>query len=149
MSGGTWPAAGPPEFERLPRREEPGRGELRRFGATLAGGFGAVAALLLWRGHGGPAAVPALLAALLLAQVLAEPARLATLRRRWTAGARALSRATNGLLLGLLFYLMATPMGTVARWLGWDPLDRNPRAGDTYWKGREPRDDAERYHRPY
>lgn len=149
MSDGTWPVAGPPEMERLPRREEPGRGDLRRFGATVAAGFGALAALLVWRGHGGPAAVPALASALLLAEVVAEPDRLAALRRRWMAGARALSRVTNGLLLGLLFYLMATPMGIVARWLGWDPLGRNPRPGDTYWKGRERRDDPQRYHRPY
>lgn len=151
----TWPVSGPPTMRRLPAGGDGGRGELRSFGITLAGGFAAVGALLLWRGHQGGAAVPALLAGVLLTAALAEPGRLAALRRRWMSGGAAISCVTNGILLTTVFYLMASPMGVVARWLGWDPLGRNPPPGDTYWKGRE-REDADareragdRYLRPY
>lgn len=151
----TWPVSGPPTMRRLTAGEDGGRRGLRSFGITLAGGFAVVGALLLWRGHQAVAAVPALLAATLLAAALAEPGRLAALRRRWMSGGAALSRVTNGILLTTVFYLVASPMGVVARWFGWDPLGRNARPGDSYWKGRE-REDAEareragdRYLRPY
>lgn len=147
---GTWPVAGPAEVRRLPPPEEVGRSELRSFGWTLAAGFGFVAAVLLWRGHEGPAAVPALAAAVLVAAALAEPERLSGLRRRWMGAAGSLSRVTNGILLTAVFYLVASPMGLVARWLGWDPMDRNPPSGEgTCWKERDEPGDGERYHRPY
>lgn len=152
---GTWPVAGAPERCRLPAGEDGGRSELRSFGITLAGGFVAVGAVLLWRGHQGVAAVPALLAGILLAAALAEPGRLGPLRRRWMAGGAAIAHVTNGILLATIFYLVASPMGVLARWLGWDPLDRNPRSRDSYWKGREREDAAaregagDRYLRPY
>lgn len=151
----TWPVAGPPTIRRLPPGEVVGRRDLRSFGATLAAGFAVVAGILLWRGHQAPAAVPALLAGVLLAASLAQPRRLAAFHRRWMSAAVAISRVTNGVLLAAVFYLVASPMGVVARWLGWDPLGRNPPSGETYWKGREredetrPERDVDRYTRPY
>lgn len=153
----TWPVAGPPAERRLPADGGIGRRELRSFGGTLAGGFAVLGAVLLWRGHQGAAAVPALLAGVLLAVSLAEPGRLAGLRHRWMNAARKISRVTNGILLAVVFFLVASPMGVVARWLGWDPLGRNPRSGEgTFWKRRERRDadgreqsGGDRYLRPY
>lgn len=126
----------------------PGPGELRRFGFTLAGAFLALGALFLWweRAPG-----PYLLAvgAALAALAGAVPRWLAPVHRGWMALADVLARAANRVVLSLVFYLVITPAGLVARLAGWDPLGRRPTDDDSYWERREEDGGGERPHRPY
>lgn len=50
-----------------------------------------------------------------------------------------MSRITNPILMGVLFYAVFTPMGVVIRLLGKDLLDLHPDPNaTTYWKSRNP-----------
>lgn len=54
------------------------------------------------------------------------------------------------LLLGMIFYLLVTPLGWVLRAFGHDPLQRNfQRESATYWEPHEPTRDARRYFKQY
>jgi hypothetical protein len=69
----------------------------------------------------------------------AKPSVLAPLNRLWTKFGLLLHRIINPVVLGILFYLMVTPIGVVRRLLGKDGLDRQlePKK-DSYWVTREP-----------
>jgi hypothetical protein len=54
----------------------------------------------------------------------------------------------SAVLLGAIYYLVFTPIGLLARLLGYDPMARrfDPQAR-SYWIARRPRGDLERYFR--
>ena len=67
------------------------------------------------------------------------PALLAPLNRLWTRFGLLLHRIVSPLVLGIMFFLVITPMGLVMRVLGKDPLRlrRDPDT-PTYWIERTP-----------
>lgn len=79
------------------------------------------------------------IAALFLLTALARPTLLAPLNRVWMRFGLLLSRMTNPIIMGLLFYVAVTPTALVMRLAGKDPLHRrwNPQA-KSYWIMREP-----------
>ncbi len=119
---------------------------LRRFGLLV----GAVLlALGLWLGRraGHPPApgavdVPAMAAAFgagLLAVALLAPARLRFVYRLWMALALTLGWFTSRLLLVVIFTLVVTPIGLVARLSGKRFLELEPdRGAASYWTRRDP-----------
>ena len=123
----------------IPARLSPG--ELRRFGLTLAVPLSLLAGWGAWRGH---ALAPALLGALALVMggvALLAAGRLAPVHTVWMRGAEALGWINTRLLLGLVYYIVMTPIGVLMRLLGRDPLDRQLADRASYWKNREPRSD--------
>ena len=122
------------------------RAHLRKFGLVVGGVFVLLAAWSWWRGH---AVAPLLLTTigtpLLLGGALA-PQLLAPLERAWMAFAHVLGRINTQLILGLLYYLLFTPIGWLRR-LGKDPLDRRMgEAKSSHWVRRgKQQTDAERY----
>jgi hypothetical protein len=69
----------------------------------------------------------------------AKASVLAPLNRLWTKFGLLLHRIVNPVVLGILFYLMVTPIGVVRRLLGKDGLDRQfEPEKDSYWVTREP-----------
>ncbi len=110
----------------------------RSFGLVFAGVCALLGSLRLVQGR--PSAwlwfVPALgfgLAALLV------PAWLAPLNRLWTRFGLLLGRVTQPIVLGLLFFVVVTPIGLVMRLSGNDPLRLKWRHDETsYWLRREP-----------
>ena len=113
------------------------RAHLRKFGLLVGGVFVLLAAWSWWRGHG---VAPLLLATigtpLLLGGALA-PQLLAPLERAWMALAHVHGRINTQLILGLLYYLLFTPIGWLRR-LGKDPLDRRMgEAKSSHWVRRD------------
>ncbi len=49
-----------------------------------------------------------------------------------------LSRIVNPVVIGLLFFLVLTPMGFLLRLFGKDPLKLKPDSGPSYWILRNP-----------
>lgn len=98
---------------------------LRRFGLTLAVAFGLVAAWL-WRGRPASAIGIGLgaLAATLLTLALVAPRLLAGPERAWMAIAHAISRVTTPIILGIIYFLVITPIGLLRRLLGHGTLGR-------------------------
>jgi hypothetical protein len=116
----------------------------RRFGLTVGIAFVLMAALLAWRAHSRSAAIAAVAGvALLLAAVIA-PTRLGPVERGWMRLALALSSVTTPIILGLVYYVVVTPIGVVRRTIGRNPLRHAP-APDSRWFARDtPRGDLER-----
>jgi hypothetical protein len=100
-----------------------------------------VAAIGAWRGH---TILPVLvggLAVTLAGLGLAAPRGLRPVHRVWMKLADALAWFNTRLLLGLVYYLVMTPIGLLMRLLGRDPLDRRLHDRASYWIARTPQAD--------
>lgn len=120
---------------RIPARLTPG--DLRRFGLAVGGAFGVLALLLRWRGSDLAPVVLGSIALALVAGGLVAPRALGPVQRAWMRLALLLSRFTTPIVMGVLFFLVITPMGLLLRLLGRNPLVRRG-GGDTYWIDRAP-----------
>jgi hypothetical protein len=68
-----------------------------------------------------------------------RPSLLVLPNRLWTRLGILLGRIVSPIALGILFYLVFAPFGTVMRLLGKDPLRlRRDPAASSYWIAREP-----------
>lgn len=130
------PAGGHHEFH--DRHEAPEGSSDRGFGYVFAGFFALLAAWSLWRGGQAWMWLGALSTGFLLVALL-RPALLAPLNKLWMRFGLLLARIVNPVVLGLLFFVVFTPIGLLARLLGKDflRLKRDPRAA-SYWIVREP-----------
>ena len=114
--------------------------QLQRFGLTVGG---LCLLIALWpaivRGDGPRWWASAIAAGLLVAAALA-PARLTWPYRGWTAVGDLLGWINTRIILGLVFYLVVTPIGLFRRCLGKDPMGRkwNPKL-ESYRVTRTPR----------
>lgn len=110
----------------------------RSFGFVFAAVFGVIAAWPLL--HGGSLrvwAVPVSIGFALVA--LVRPALLAVPNRLWLQFGLLLGKIVSPIALGLLFYGVLTPLGTVMRLAGKDPLRlKRDAAAASYWIPREP-----------
>ena len=109
---------------------------LRSFALTVGAAFLALGALLLLRGRVA-APVPLALGALLIAAGIAAPSRLGPLHRAWMALALAISSVTTPLMMGIIYFLILTPLGVAMRLAGRRTL-RRPRAAASFWVDRPP-----------
>jgi len=67
------------------------------------------------------------------------PAVLAPLNRVWTRFGLLLHRVVSPVVLGVMFFVVLTPMGLIMRALGKDPLRlRMDRNAGSYWIDRRP-----------
>ena len=121
-------------------------GPLRRFG-LLVGAVLVAGGLWLWQRAGlhvppGTVPLPALVAAFgaaLAAIALVVPRRLRILYRRWMTLAFTLGWFTSRLLLVVIFALVVTPVGLLARLVGKRFIESGPdRGAATYWARRDP-----------
>ncbi|MGH7874346.1 MAG: SxtJ family membrane protein [Candidatus Binatia bacterium] len=116
------------------------RKQLRSFGLTVGGIFALIA---LW-----PVAVRAedprwwalVLALCLVLPAAMFPRSLVWPYRAWMALGFVLGWINTRIILGVLFFLVVTPIGAVRRWLGKDPMGRKLRPDlDSYRIARQPR----------
>jgi hypothetical protein len=107
---------------------------LRSFALTVGGAFAALGVLLHLRGRAAWWVFLALGAALVLAGLVA-PARLGPLHRAWMRLALAISRVTTPIFMGVVYFLILTPLGVAMRLLGRHPLARE-RSASTFWVSR-------------
>jgi hypothetical protein len=123
---------------RVPAGLTPAEG--RKFGLTLAIAFGVLAGISAWRGHGiAPYVLGSLAAAFGLAGLLI-PGRLGPVFRGWMRFGLLLSKVTTPILLGVVYFLVITPIGFLLRLLGKNPL-RHRLGGEgegSYWVRRSP-----------
>ena len=130
----------------------PTRAQLRWFAALVFPLFwGWVAFLIHQRAH-----LPRVAWAVAAAAVAISVAGLASpafMRRVWIAmmvGLSPIGWVMSHLILGVIYYLVVTPVGLLLRIAGRDPLHRRfDRDATTYWIDRGERPDLERYFRQY
>jgi hypothetical protein len=133
------------------------RTELRKFGLLVGGIFAAWAGYTAWRrgiglavyAAGGGGAILLLLGAM-------APRLLGPLYIVWMRLAGVLGWINTRVLLGLMFFLVVTPIAFIGRVFGRDALDRRKRQkgardgpGASYWREHEDRADPERYKRQF
>jgi hypothetical protein len=111
-----------------------GRRELQRFGITMSIVLGLIGGLFLWREKGYYSYFLMLSTAFLLLG-LTVPILLKPIHKVWMTLAVLLGWLMTRVILGVLFYLVVTPIGLLLRLLGKDVLDlkSNRNAVDSYW----------------
>ena len=125
------------------------RAGLRQFGLTAGAALAVVVGALLpwivsWQSY---PRWPWYAGALLVLWALLAPATLRGLYRGWMRVAHVLGRITTPLLMGVVFFLVLTPVALVMRLAGRDPMRRALQPGaDSYRQDSSPteRRDLER-----
>jgi hypothetical protein len=77
----------------------------------------------------------------LVIAALVVPARLGPIQRAWMGLAAAMSRITTPVFMGVVYFVVVTPIGLLRRLAGKNSLLR-PRTAKSFWVSRA--DDAER-----
>ena len=107
----------------------------KEFGLIVGGVFVLLGGWWLYRGKFTTAAHGALpLGVLLILLALLWPRALKWPNKAWMLLAEGLSFVTTRIILGLVFFLVITPIGVVKRLSGWDPLSRRSGQSASYWK---------------
>ena len=107
----------------------------REFGLIVGGVFVLLSCWWLYRGKFLSAAQVTLpLGALLVLLGLVFPKALVFPNKGWMMLAQGLSFVSTRIILGLVFFLIITPIGFVKRLSGWDPLNRRAGQSLSYWK---------------
>jgi len=107
----------------------------REFGLVVGGVFVLLGGWWLYRGKFATVAPVLLtLGTLLILFGLLWPRALVWPNRAWMFLAEILSWVTTRIILGLVFFLVVTPIGVVKRLMGWDPLGRRGARGASYWQ---------------
>ncbi len=107
----------------------------RTFGLVMSGLL-AVVGIWLFLGQHDFSSLFFLLAGVLLLITWGAPRLLDSPARLWEVLGKKLEVMNNYLVLGLLFFLLLTPIAFVARRLGYDPLKLSQKAGKSYWQKR-------------
>ena len=108
--------------------------ELRQFGLLVGGAFGVIAALMFWRHRPTAVVVPfAVLAASLVLAGATVPARLARVHAWWMGLALLLSKITTPIFMGVVYFIVLTPIGLLKGVFGGN---RVTRSSDTGWRAR-------------
>ena len=107
----------------------------RDFGLLVGGVFLAVGGWWLYRGRF-PAVASALfiLGATLALLGAVRPKALVVPNRLWMGMAEAMGFVTTRVILGIVFFLLVTPIGLIRRLSGGDPLGRRATRTESYWK---------------
>jgi hypothetical protein len=119
--------------------------EGRKFALTLAAAFGVLAGIAWWRGGARAPVVLGTLAALFLLGGVLAPTRLGPVQRAWMGMARAISKVTTPIFMGVVYFLVITPAGLIRRMFGGNAL-RMAQGKSSGWVDRRtsPRGDLTR-----
>ncbi|HJU74825.1 MAG TPA: SxtJ family membrane protein [Gemmatimonadaceae bacterium] len=107
----------------------------RRFGVTVGTAFLVFAGIAAWRGHPLALRILASLGGVLVVAGLLAPRALLPVERRWMQLAHLISRVTTPIIMGVLFFVVITPMGVLRRAFGRHGLPRY-RSGESAWRDR-------------
>lgn len=98
--------------------------------------FGVLAGVMVWRHREVATIVCATLGATLILGGLVAPRALLPVERAWMGLAHAISKVTTPLAMGIVYYIVLTPIGLAMRGMGRNPLVRREEDGG-YWVKHE------------
>lgn len=110
--------------------------ELRKFAFTVGVALIVIAAISLLRGHTAAPPVLLILGGMLLLAGLLIPSRLGPLYRVWMGLGELLSKLTTPLFMGIVYFLVLTPIGLLKRAFGSSAVLGSTRT--SYWVERGP-----------
>lgn len=112
--------------------------ELRKFAVTVGVVLGLVGALFLWKGKGAGLVLLVISSSLLFFGLIA-PSILLPAHKLWMSIAVVMGWIMTRVILVILFYLILTPLGFLARLFGKDFLSqKKDKNADSYWVVRKP-----------
>jgi hypothetical protein len=125
-----------------PARLTPREG--RKFALTLAVAFGVLAGVARWQASPRATLVFGALAGAFALGGLLVPGKLGPVYRAWMGFALVLSKITTPIFMGVVYFLVITPIAVIRRALGGNPLRAH--RGATGWVDRQqsPRGDLTR-----
>ncbi|MBX3173923.1 MAG: hypothetical protein KF709_05890 [Gemmatimonadaceae bacterium] len=106
--------------------------EGRKFGLTVGIAFAVLAGITFWREHPTMMKVFGSLAALFIAGGLFVPTMMGPVERAWMKLALLISKVTTPIFMGVVFFVVITPISLLMRLFGKLPLRTDPNA-TTYW----------------
>ncbi len=112
----------------------------RRFGVTVGVAFLVLAAVLWWRDRETGAVVVASIGGMLVAVGAVAPTALLPVERAWMALARAISKVTTPIVMGIVYFLVILPIGLSMRILKRSPLAVKA-TNDSFWVPRAGEED--------
>lgn len=119
--------------------------EIRKFAFTLATMLCIFAyALLPWLYDIQRVWPPAIIAAVLVLLALAIPCALKPVYAGWMKFATALGWLNSRIILALVYFLVVTPMGLVARLIGYKPMQQQQQADSYYMQPKSTAIDMEK-----
>ena len=107
----------------------------REFGLVVGGVFTLLGAWWIYRGKLGSVSpyVIALGVTLVLLGLIV-PRALVYPNKAWMTLAEGMSYVSTRIILAFVFFLVLTPIGLIKRAMGWDPLHRRSKPGESYWR---------------
>ena len=106
----------------------------REFGLIVGGVLVLLASRWLYLGRFTSVATIMLVVGISLAGAgILFPRALVLPNKAWMKLALALSHITSPIILGIIFFGVLTPIGTIKRVFGWDPLNRRSKRRQSYW----------------
>ena len=111
--------------------------EGRKFAFPVGIAFLVLSGVVLWRQHLMFVYLFASLGGLLLVAGALIPSKLGPVYRGWMRFALILSRITTPIFMGIVFFLVITPIGLIMRFLGRNPVRREEIDGP-FWVNRAP-----------
>lgn len=146
----AFPVGGAPISARLSAHKRSYRTE-RDFGLLVGGVFLAISGWWLYRGR-----FPTLASALFIVGATLVllgaiyPKALVVPNRLWMGMAEAMGFVMTRVILGVIFFLLVTPIGLIRRLSGGDPLGRRAGRTESYWKPYSARrSDPKHYEKMY
>ena len=109
-----------------------------KFGWFFAFVFSLGAAYAFWKDAAIWAAAFSALTVTFIAVTVAAPKLLAPLNRLWFSLGMLLGKIVSPIVLGLIFFVMITPVAMVTRWFGRDELRLKRTTKISYWLNRKP-----------
>ena len=107
--------------------------EGRKFGITVGIAFLVLGTLIyFWRHKETAGAVLGGLGAVLVVAALVVPSHLGPVKRAWMGLAHAISKVTTPVFMGIVFFVVMTPIGLLMRLFGRRPLVHRERSGG-FW----------------
>jgi hypothetical protein len=114
--------------------------QLRSFGFTVGGIFALIGFWPLVIRAEDPRWWALIVAGCLLVPAIVFPRSLVWVHKGWMAIGHVLGWINTRIILGIVFYVIVTPIGIFRRWLGKDPMGRRLRPDlDSYRVIRKPR----------
>jgi hypothetical protein len=114
----------------IPARLSPAEG--RKFGLTVGGAFLVLSALLWWRGKHGLLPYFGGLGGVLVLAGLLVPTLLGPVNKAWMGLAHLMSKVTTPIFMGVVYFVVLTPISIGMRLFGKNPLV-HPSQGSGFW----------------